>query len=258
MPSYAILGGTGKTGRCLLSILLESPQNTINVYVRSRSRLLALFPELPDNKKVTIFSGAIDDIALVSSCVSGVDAVFAVIATNENIPGNRIAQDQAQSLVAAFCHLRTQDPRTKLARILVLSAATINPTLIAHVPRPVYWTVSHAFSNIYADLEHAERYLRLHKGWLNVVFVQPGGLVEDERKGHELSLERQGEFLSYPDLAAGMIELAHDGKYDWKGVSVIPTGKSKVEWWLPWYLVKGLLFHYVPPSYWIGQKLGLV
>ncbi|MCJ1298539.1 hypothetical protein MMC08_001329 [Hypocenomyce scalaris] len=236
MPSYAILNGTGKTGRCLLSILLESPQNTINVYVRSRSRLLALFPELPDNKKVTIFSGAIDDIALVSSCVSGVDAVFAVVATNENIPGNRIAQDQAQSRRRV---LPPADPRS--------------PDKTRAHPCP-----DHAFSNLYADLEHAERYLRLHHSWLNVVFVQPGGLVEDERKGHELSLERQKEFFSNPDLAAGMIELAHDGKYDWKGVSVIPTGKSKVEWWLPWYLVKGLLFHYVPPSHWIGQKLGLV
>ncbi|KAI4133903.1 MAG: hypothetical protein LQ347_001975 [Umbilicaria vellea] len=258
MSSYAILGGTGKTGRCLLSILLESPENTINVYVRSRSRLLALFPSLSDNKRVAIFSGAIDDIALLSSCISGVNAVFATVATNENVPGLRIAQDQSQSIVAAFCHLRTQDPATKLPRVLILSASMINPTLVAHLPSHVVWVVRHAVSHVYADLEHAERFLRLHKSWLDVVFVQPGALVDGERRGHELSLELEISFLSYADMAAGMIEIADSVKYSWQGLSVNPKQEGAMGWLLPFSMAKGLLFHFIPPSYGVAKQLGLV
>lgn len=91
--------------------------------------------------------------------------------------------------------------------------------------------VQTAFSYTYADLALAEAYLRLHKSWLDVTFITPRVLVEDEQKGHVLTMDHVKAFLSYPDLAAGMIEVAESGSYDWKQVGVSPTGKNvKIEY----------------------------
>ena len=55
--------------------------------------------------------------------------------------------------------------------------------------------------------------------------------MEDEQKGHVLTMDNVKAFLSYPDLAAGMIEVAESGSYDWKQVGVSPTGKNvKIEY----------------------------
>ena len=45
---------------------------------------------------------------------------------------------------------------------------------------------------------------------MEVVFVQPGGLVDGEARGYEVSGERERErqFLSYMDLAGGMVRIA--------------------------------------------------
>lgn len=254
MPSYAILGATGQTGQALLTILLQSAKDdvkNINLYVRSRARLERLQPEISTNKKVQIFEGSIQDVSLISRCISHVSAVFAVVASNENIPGLRIAQETAHTIVAALCELRAQDPDTKLPRIIVLSSATINLHLCRHMPALLYWLLRNAFSNVYADLVLAEEYLRLHRSWLNVTFVQPGGLVHDARRGHAISLDREETFLSYLDLAAGMIEVADAGElYDWKGVSVVSTADDvKTEWKVPLYMAKGLLWHFMPGLY---------
>ena len=233
MPTYAILGASGYTGRSLLALLLKDPNNTINAYVRSKSKLLALFPGLEGNKSVRIFDGPLNDIPLLASCISSdVNTVFCVLGGNESVPGMRIAQDAAQSLVAALCY---PDPATnggkKVAKIICLSSASLNPRIGANEPRLLLWVVQTAFSYIYADLALAEAYLRLHKSWLDVTFMTPGGLVEDEQKGHVLTMDHVKTFLSYPDLAAGMIEVAELGSYDWKHVGVSPTGKNvKIEY----------------------------
>lgn len=44
MPTYAVLGATGSTGQAILNILLQSPKNTVNAYVRSKAKLLKLSP----------------------------------------------------------------------------------------------------------------------------------------------------------------------------------------------------------------------
>lgn len=190
MPSYAILGATGQTGlSILLNILLESPQNTINAYVRSRVKLEKLRPDISTFKNVRIFEGDIQNMRLDTDCISNVSAVFAVVATNENIPNLRIAQETAHIVVAALCDLRSQGPSTKLPRIIFLSSASINRNLYGHQPAFVHWLLTTAFSNVYGHLALAEAYLRLHEGWLNATFVQPGGLVQDARKGHAISLD---------------------------------------------------------------------
>lgn len=73
--------------------------------------------------------------------------------------------------------------------------------------------------------------------------MYPGGLsnVGDERcYGHKVvttvdeEKEAGGKFMSYGDLAAGMIEIARDGegRWDWVDTSVMPTGDAvRMEWW---------------------------
>lgn len=120
-----------------------------------------------------------------------------------------------------------------------------------------------ADSYVYADLERAEAYYKLHRTWCTVIFVQPGGLTHDEQRGHAVSLDREKTFLSFLDLGAGMLDIARDAengeKYDWKGVSVIPTSHDvKMSMDGPLTLLKGFVWHFFPWIYWGCYWLGIV
>ncbi|SLM35661.1 NAD(P)-binding domain [Lasallia pustulata] len=259
MPTYAILGATGYTGRSILTLLLKDPNNKVHAYVRSKSKLLSQRPDIEANKEVKIFEGALNDVPLLASCLSNVDTVFSVLGENDNTPGMRIGEDGAQALVAALTHLRFATEMEHVPRIIMLSSSSVNPGMMAHKPRVVKSIVGTAFSNAYADLRRAEAYLRLHKSWLSVTFIQPGALTEDEQKGHTLSTEHTGDgFVSYLDLAAGMIEVANSGGYGWMGVSVNPTGKDvKFEWKAPKQVARGLVWHFAPSLGWAMKHMGL-
>jgi len=259
MPSYAVLGGTGQTGRELLTILLESPKNHINAFVRSKAKLASMFPGILDNKQVTIFEGSNQDVSLIASCISKVSAVFAVVATNDNIPGTRVAQDTANVIIAACSHLKSQDPSTALPRLLFLSSAAVNPVFVKEIPFIGHKLLFNSLWYIYTDLEFAEKNLRLHRSWLDVVFIQPGGLAQAPRKGHSISQEKQGGgWMSFADLAAGMIEIADSDDYSWSGVAVRPTSKDvSFPKQLPGHLLKGLMYTFVPSSYRFAKFGGL-
>ena len=98
-----------------------------------------------------------------------------------------------------------------------------------------------ALSYLYDDLAHAQDYLRLHASWLDAVFIRPPRLFNDMQRGQAVSLNRVGGFLSYTDLAAGMLEVTEsDGSYSWKCVGITPTSPdAKFEWNAPLNLVKG-------------------
>jgi len=261
MPTYAVLGATGSTGLALLDNLSKSPKYTVNTYVRSKAKLERLRPAISRSDKVQIFEGDLRDVPLITRCISNVSAIFAVVATNTNVPNLSVAQDTAQVIVAALCNLRTQNPDAKLPRIIFLSSATVNPTFSRDRPALLHWLVETSFSYVYEDLRRAERFMRLHKSWLNATFVHPGGLVHDAQKGHVVSLvtQKQQTFLGYLDLAAGMLEVADaEGKYDWIGVSVVSTAKDvKIEWRVPFFLAAGLTFHFLPWTYGISKYLGM-
>ena len=261
MPTYAILGATGKTGGALLELLLKDPNNHVNAYVRSKAKLLKQKPTLEENKNVKIYEGSIADIPLIASTLGPqVDAAFCVLATNENIPGIRIAQDTATSVIAALCHLRNEDVHFKPPKLLFLSSASLNPTMLGELPAVAKPLITRAMSHVYADLRFAEENLRLHRSWLDVTFVQPGALTEDVQKGHKLSLDKMSEsFVSYLDLAAGMIEIAESGTYNWMGVSVNATSKDvKFEPKVPAQISRGLVWHFAPWLYFTCRHLGVV
>lgn len=260
MPTYTILGATGKTGGALLQLLLKTPNTHIKAYVRSKAKLLHQNPNLEQNDRVQIFEGPLSNIPLIASALSPkVDTAFCVLGINENTPGIRIAQDTAHSVVAALCHImRTRnDANYKPPKLIVLSSASLNPRFGSAVEHAI---IGRALSNLYGDLALAERYLRLHESWLRVTFVQPGGLTGDVQRGHRVSLEACSPMVSYLDLAAGMIEIAEAGDvYDWEGVSVRATGKNvRFERNAPGQIARGFLWHFVPSLYWMCRYLRIV
>ena len=260
MPTYATIGATGSTGQQILTQLLQAPDNKVHAYCRSKSKLEKLSPKLAAHQNVDIYSGALNDIPLIASCIANTTTIFLVIGGNISYPGMRMVQNGAHSIVAALSTLRAQDPNAKMPRILLLSSAGINPRLQREAGL-VKNMLSKALFYAYEDLRHAEDFLRLQKGWLDVVFIHAGALVEDEATGHTLTVDTPPRgFVGYADLAAGMIEIAGvgDDRYSWQGVGVLPKKSARFNPEAPVIFVRGILAYYLPPVYSAFRSMGLV
>lgn len=261
MPTYALLGATGQVGSSIYASLAQDPNTTIHIFVRSEKRLALILPEAHKNPNVKIFIGDISDIETLTSCIAPpVTVVFSCVAVPYNIPNTTIAQDSAHAIIASLINLRLASPTAPLPKILVLSSASLNAHLTRHLPRLALALLLRADSFVYADLARAHTYYSLHRSWMVAVFVQPGGLTHDLQRGHAVSLDREKTFMSYLDLGAGMVEIAQaEGEYDWKGVSVVPTSTEvKMNADPPITLMKGLAWHYMPWTYWVGRWMGIV
>jgi hypothetical protein len=151
---------------------------------------------------------------------------------------------------------KSKDPFNSLPeKLVILSSASLEPHLMGDLPAPFRVVMHTAASYVYADLRLAETYLRSHTpSNVELIFIKPGGLVHDKPVGHKLSTTRQETFLSFVDLGAGMVDAADSKVGVWaeaKGnVSVVPAREgTRVEWYVPWYLVKGSLYHFFPAAY---------
>ncbi|CAO2650097.1 Nn.00g013890.m01.CDS01 [Neocucurbitaria sp. VM-36] len=253
MSAYAILGATGNTGLSLLQLLGASPNNTIHVLVRSRAKLENLYPSLSSNSNIKVFESSISDTDTLSNCLANTKAVFLTVAVTENIPGCTISQDTAHAIVSALQKLKAEEQAFKPPRLIILSSASCDDKFWIGVPSLVHSFMWAANANIYTDLVKAEAYLREQEDWLSSTFVMPGGLTHDVQKGHELSTREQQTFISFLDLAAGMIEVAdaESGKWDMAHVSVVLKGgqKGRFEWRAPPVLMKGFLCYWFPWLY---------
>jgi uncharacterized protein YbjT (DUF2867 family) len=267
MPTYAILGATGQVGSSILDTLLQSSSENpqakikINAFVRSKQKLLSMRPALASDQKTSIYEGPLSDTALLASCIHATRAVFLCIAAQDNEPYCTIAQDQSRAVLAALEHNKnekdldstsTSNTTTNPPKLIILSSASLEPHLTADLPTPFLSIMHAAASWIYTDLRLAETHLRAHAPpSVELIFIKPGGLVHDAPVGHRLSTTRQQTFLSFADLGAGMVEAADSPAGKWaeaKGnVSVVPARKgTRVEWYVPWFLVKGCLWHFAP------------
>ena len=259
MATYAIFGATGNCGRSLIEVLLLSPKAKIHAYVRNKPKLTRMFPKAVESNRVQIFEGQIDNVDLFTSCIRGCKAVFIVISMNDNMPGCRLSQDTTITLIPALRKLKAEaDSRTKMPKIVVLSSSSLEPRLCQKTPGWFHWIILRANSNVYEDLRQQERMLRAEQDWLTSIFIKPGGLVCDKRRGHRLDLDEQQTFVSYLDLAAGMIEAAEDpdNRYDMKDVSVNNIGGSaKFPPVLPFLFIVGILRHFFP---WLHPYLPLL
>ncbi|TKA63292.1 hypothetical protein B0A55_10381 [Friedmanniomyces simplex] len=243
MSSFAVLGATGSTGSSITKILLQQDDVSIHALVRSKAKLFNTIPGIESDHRLQVYEGNVTNIDVLTECIKGTKAVFLAVAVNDNQPGCTIARDTARSVVAALERLRQEKPDCDLPRLVILSSASLSDHLMRDFPKIAHAGMLMAASHIYHDLQEAEKFLRAQEHWgVQSVFIKPGGLVHDAQKGHQLSTDKQQTFLSFLDLAAGMVEVAEaeDGEWDMKDVSVVPTAKDvKVEWRVPYFVLRG-------------------
>ncbi len=251
MSAYALLGATGQVGNCILQVLAEDPSRKIHAFVRSKSKLQKMSPEICSSPNLTIFEGDISNLAVLQDCITGTRAVFLAVAASVTVPGIRTAQDQAESVVTALGAIQKQLPKAMLPRLILLSSSETDEKLSESTPWLIRKMLFAASYYIYIDLIEAEKYLRARDDWITCVFMKPGGLSNDIRRGHILSTETQQTFVSCLDLAAGMVELAEEGegRWDGKNVSVLSHGKAKFEGAALMVLGRGLFVYFFPWLY---------
>ncbi|KAK8091562.1 NAD-dependent epimerase/dehydratase [Apiospora hydei] len=253
MATYAILGSTGNCGTALIRNLLESSTHArIHAFCRNQAKLYRLLPEVADNKRVQVFAGSVYDTDLLADCIRGAKAVFLLVTSNDNIPGCRLSQDSAASVIQALQKIKAEaTPGMKLPKLVLLSSATIDDHLARDMPawfRPIMLT---AASHVYRDLQLAEQYLRAQSDWVATIFIKPAGLSPDVARGHRLTLDEEESFISYLDLSAGMIEAADDdeGRYDGRNVGVVNAKRghgAKFPSGTPLCILMGLARHFFP------------
>lgn len=252
MPTYAVLGATGQIGGHVFQTLLDRPDVQIRAFVRSRTKLSRQYPQITQDdisRRVTIHEGTIDNIDVLSACLRSTDAAFLCVAASASQPGCRIAQDQSINVVAALEKIRSSDTRKKLPTLIMLSSAETDdklndaPWLIAKI----LFTANYY---IYTDLIKAEAYLRERADWIGTVFFKPGGISRDKASGHILSTKSCQTFVSFPDTAAGMVQIADDGdRWTGKSVSVQSRKRARVEYENFPLLFKGLIVYFLPLLY---------
>lgn len=140
MPStVALLGATGKTGREILTRLLQREDVKLQIYARSRSKLFALFPDLTSDGQVSIFSSAIDDVENMTRCLDGADRIIFALGENNDFVGSvHIIEAGALSVVDGLTELRLRQKGWQRPRLLMLSSATWNETLSKNTPNLVH------------------------------------------------------------------------------------------------------------------------
>jgi putative NADH-flavin reductase len=231
MPTFAILGATGLTGQQLVTALLQTPENKLNLYVRSQSKLRKLFPGITENKQVQIFEGSMNGIELVSACLDSTKAVFSVLASNDSRPGMTIARDAASTILSALRDLKDRNANAKLPRVVVLSSASMNPLLYVNEPWPVHVVVFNAFWHLYYDLGEAIKlYMKeVEHGslGLDVRFVEPGALMPGEVSGKvSLARDKASDVVTYGDLAEAMVKVGEDERLELRRIGVVVDGKK--------------------------------
>ncbi|KAF2795022.1 NAD-dependent epimerase [Melanomma pulvis-pyrius CBS 109.77] len=226
--TYAVLGATGHCGLALMQLLLAREGVRINAYCRNQTKLYRLLPEIVDEKRVQVYEGSINDEELLANCIRSCSVVFLVASTNDNVPGCHISQDLAHSVIRALRKLKNShdDSETEsvvvIPKLCLLSSSTIDNHLSRHMGTFFRHIITRSAFHVYEDLRLGEEILRQEEDWITTIYMKPGGLSVDVQLGHELSLEEDQSFISYLDVAAGMIEACDDpkGQWDMKNVSV--------------------------------------
>ncbi|TGO31384.1 hypothetical protein BHYA_1438g00010 [Botrytis hyacinthi] len=250
MTRFAILGATGATGQQLVKQLLKSPEHELNLYIRSKSKLLKIFPNIETDGRVQLFEGSMNDLELLGSCIYSTQAVFSVLAINDNVPGMTIAYDAAASILGALRLLKNKGQATHQQRIVVLSSESVNERL-QRSSSFKHWIVYRAFWHVYKDLERAEDlYIQAAKdsGDIDVKFIHPGAILEGEQSGTvQLSEEHFNDAVNYGDVAAAMIQAGEISNLRGTNFGVVVNGKPVTPSLSLLYVIfRGLVSTYFP------------
>jgi hypothetical protein len=250
MPTHALLGATGATGSAVLRCYLESPPKdlSLNIFVRSKSKLLKAFPDLESTSslRITIVEAPLTDTQALQSCLRGAEVIHSCIATNDAKPGNRVAQDIAQAVLTALAGLKA-DQRSDYIKptTIIIRTALLNPDFGGHMPALVHRWLWFVLYHVYSDLEKATKiYEDSAAGLMEYIFVDAPALFDSEgteRTGHRLFVAGNTGAVSagvnYADLGAAFLELAErKEEFAGKRVGVSATGAVREQW--------GVLFGY--------------
>lgn len=267
MPIYTILGGTGSTGSAVIRSIIASPPAdlTLRIFVRSKSKLLNILPELSARPDTKITEAEFTDQQALGQCLSDSDAIFSCIATNDSAPDLSIALDTAAAIISALQDVKKK-AQGKYVKpvILMLSSASVSKTLDGSPPAPVKAILDRALWFLYEDLRKAESLYRDCRQddaeLLDVIFIQaPGIMPGTVPTGHEISTKMGTGVVSFADLGAGMIETAvRREELEWREVSVLATGKVDVDWGPNIkHLLTGLVAYCSPGIWRLGRGWGL-
>lgn len=137
----AIFGATGQTGRVVVRHILSDrgrgPAATgLNIYVRSLTKLRALFPGIDSEPQVKVFEGSITDTDVVQNCCRGAHITICTLGENENLPTVTILEDAADGILASLRHLKESEVNRQKPKMFLLSSSTFNPRFAAAPPPP--------------------------------------------------------------------------------------------------------------------------
>ncbi|KAK6066331.1 Averufin oxidase A [Seiridium cupressi] len=260
--TLAFLGATGGTGRAALHTLQSDPKHyglQLRIFVRSKRKLLTLFPELESRSGVQIWESQLDDVHGIKECLSGAGVIICTLGENQNLPGLDVLQPGAKSILRALGELKEkQGAKWSKPRLLLLSSSTWNTRLSAHMPALMVRIVKTAFYHPYFDLRQATRLFQESPDLVSLLLVQPPAIVEDAPSGYRISAETTNPVVSYADLGAVFVELATERSYDTLdavGVSSLQEGALR-KWGseLLSRILIGLIAGSVP-GYWSLKKL---
>lgn len=250
-PTFCVLGGTGKTGRGVIKELLTRTDVSISVYVRSLPKLLALFPHISSDDRVSIFEGSIRDAELMTQCLQGVKTIIFTLGDNDNRP-HTVIEDGAKTVLSALQTLTetsSSQPWTS-PRLILLSSSTWNPRFAAARPALVDWAIKNAFGQAYADLRRGTALFQDSPSLCRPLLVQPGALMEDDPSGFEISVESVRLTVTYSDLAAAFVELATVPAYDDLDAVGVSSKRGdnprKYGPLMGYWIVKGLCAQFIP------------
>ena len=244
MPTYALLGATGSTGSAILRYLLSQPPKhlTLNIFVRSRSKLRKAFPDLESTTafETNIIEGLPSHTTATQECLKDVDVVMACIGSNYSTPGMSLIYDTVTAIIDALeVHQKTRGSAYKTPTIIQLRTASLNPFYMAALPWLARNVAFFCFYYVYEDLDRACKLLASSvadsPGLLDYIFIDPPSIHDADGTtptGYKLVLdEKQDPVLSYADLGAAFCEVAERrDEFVGKGVGVTATGTVNQTW----------------------------
>lgn len=256
MPTHAILGATGATGSAVLRFLLslETSRPRINVFVRSKTKLVATFPKLEREKDVYIFASPLSDHATMKQCLKDTEVIYNCVATNISKRGVDVARSSADAVLSSLQELREDNKESFLPPLLVL----LRSSMLAHektnlAERLPMFALGHLFDDLKAACEMYKSAANENLPLLTYIFVDPPGLHDPdgvERTGFELI--KNGNVirpdLNYADLGAAMVEAGNrEMEFKNQAVGVSATGRVRTSYaTLMGYLLTGLRHRLLP------------
>ena len=270
MPTYAILGGTGKTGSALVQLLARSPDIVLHIYARSKDKLLKCHPFLADAKSPhKIFTGDLNDIDLFAQCLDGTIAVFGAVGSNANNPEIRVAQDLATVIIAALTKIMDQsaitdstfDPPTVV--FLTAAGMSSDDRVRAIFPNFIHWMLQRVGKYIFLDFRRATSlFKRPENSWIPVIFMCAPGITlvpsqGDIQIGNDVP-KKAPIAVTYTDLARGMIRAAEEGnKWSGKEIGIVGAKIPPLQYGtMMFYFTTSLMCTWAPPLWRFGHRRG--